>query len=157
MLNHWAVRVLQGYFVASAETEKGVFIRNAEFDCCAFFVFTSIVNTQIMDRNDVKWRRMEQNDNFIAEWNGLIYQKFSLWGRRELIDLFSLYVLFPHFRTRDTTLGNSPMHVQMYAQLWRNKRKIPIRALRGLKWENKTYKLKKSIYLTPSSLIFTYV
>lgn len=58
--------------------EKGVLIRNAEFDCCPFFVFTSKVYTQIMDRNDVKWRRMEQSDNFIAERNGLIYQKFSL-------------------------------------------------------------------------------
>ena len=40
--------------------EKGVLIRNAEFDCCPFFVFTSIVYTRIMDRNDVKWRRMEK-------------------------------------------------------------------------------------------------
>ena len=35
-----------------------------------------------------------------------------------------------------------------------NKRQIPMRASRGLKWENKTYKLKRSIeqglyYLTP--------
>ena len=29
----------------------------------------------------------------------------------------------------------------------KNKRKIPMRASRGLKWENKTYKLKRSIAL----------
>ena len=37
--------------------------------------------------------------------------------RISLIDLFSLYVLFSHFRPRDATLGNSHMHVQMYAWL----------------------------------------
>ena len=32
--------------------------------------------------------------------------------------------------------------------LWKNKRKIPLGTSRGLKWENKTYKLKRSIAKT---------
>lgn len=36
--------------------------------------FTSIVYTQIMDQNDVKWRRMQQSDKVIAERNGLKYE-----------------------------------------------------------------------------------
>ena len=35
--------------------------------------------------------------------------------RDDRIHLFSLYVLFSHSRPRDATLGNSLMHVQMYA------------------------------------------
>ena len=71
------------------------------------------------------------------------------------MDLFSLYVLFSHFRPRGVTLGMSfskcrLMHVHMYAYSFcyacmHNKRKIPLGTSRGLKWENKTYKLKRSI------------
>ena len=68
-----------------------------------------------------------------------------------LIDLFSLYVLFSHFRPRDATRGNSFFQMSSYARAnvritdAENKRQIPMRASRGLKWENKTYKLKRSI------------
>ena len=68
-----------------------------------------------------------------------------------LIDLFSLYVLFSHFRPRDATRGNSFFQMSSYARANvriindKNKRKIPMRASRGLKWENKMYKLKRSI------------
>ena len=67
------------------------------------------------------------------------------------IDLFSLYVLFSHFRPRDATRGNSFFQMSSYARAnvritnAENKRQIPMRASRGLKWENKTYKLKRSI------------
>ena len=62
-----------------------------------------------------------------------------------LIDLFSLYVLFSHFRPRDATRGNSFFQMSSYARANvritndKNKRQIP------MKWENKMYKLKRSI------------
>ena len=68
-----------------------------------------------------------------------------------LKDLFSLYVLFSHFRPRDATRGNSFFQMSSYACANvriindKNKRKIPMRASRGLKWENKMYKPKGSI------------
>ena len=67
------------------------------------------------------------------------------------IDLLSLYVLFSHFRLRDATRGNSFLQMSSYARANvritndKNKRQIPMRASRGLKWENKMYKLKRSI------------
>ena len=67
------------------------------------------------------------------------------------IDLFSLYVLFSHFRPRDATLGNSFFQRSSYARAHvrinyeETKGKFPRVASRGLKWENKTYKLKRSI------------
>ena len=63
----------------------------------------------------------------------------------------SLYVLFSHFRPRDATRGYSFFQMWSYARANvritndKNKRKIPMRASRGLKWENKMYKLKRSI------------
>ena len=68
-----------------------------------------------------------------------------------LIDLFSLYVLFSHFRPRDATRGNSFFQMSSYARAnvrmtnEKNKRQIPMKASRGLKWENKMCKLKRSI------------
>ena len=68
-------------------------------------------------------------------------------------DLFSLYVLFSHFRPRDATRGNSFFQRSSYARAnvritkTKNKRQIPMRASRGLKWKNKTYKLKTSFKL----------
>ena len=70
------------------------------------------------------------------------------------IDLFSLYVLFSHFRPRDATRGNSFFEMSSYARAnvcitnEKNKRKIPMRASRGLKWEKKMYKLKRSIIVS---------
>ena len=70
------------------------------------------------------------------------------------IDLFSLYVLFSHFRPRDASRGNSFFQMSSYAcanvriSNEKNKRKIPMRASRGLKWETKMYKLKRSIEST---------
>ena len=67
------------------------------------------------------------------------------------INLFSLYVLFCHFKPRDATRGNSFFQMSADARANvritndKNKRKIPMRASRGLKWENKMYKLKRSI------------
>ena len=67
------------------------------------------------------------------------------------IDLFSLYVLFSHFRPRDATRGNSFFQMSTYARAnvritnEKNKRQIPMRSSRGLKWEIKMYKLKMSL------------
>ena len=55
------------------------------------------------------------------------------------INLFSLYVLFSHFRPRDATRGNRFFQMLSYARANvritydKNKRKIPMRASRGLK------------------------
>ena len=56
------------------------------------------------------------------------------------VDLSSLYDLCSHFRPRDVTpekcfLLKCLMHVHMYEI---NTRTIPLRASRGLKWENIT-------------------
>ena len=67
------------------------------------------------------------------------------------LDLFSWYVLFPHFRPSDATRGNSFFQMSSYAHAnvcitnEKNKKKIPMRASHGLKWQNKMYKLKSSI------------
>ena len=71
--------------------------------------------------------------------------------RPQAMDLFSLYVLFSHFKPRDVTRGNSFFQMSSYARAnvritnEKNKRKIPMRASRGLKWENKMYKPKRTI------------
>ena len=52
------------------------------------------------------------------------------------MDLFSLYVLFSHFRPRDVTPGNTSFQTTS---------SVPLGTSRGLKWKNKTYKLKRSI------------
>ena len=59
--------------------------------------------------------------------------------------------MFSHFRPRDATRGNSFFQMSSYARanvritIEKNKREIPMRASRGLKWENKMYKLRRSI------------
>ena len=74
-----------------------------------------------------------------------------LWCQQgKPINLFSLYVLFSHFRPRDATRGNSFFQMSSYARANvritnGNERKIPMRASRGLKWENKMHQLKRSI------------
>ena len=84
--------------------------------------------------------------HLIPKWRPINYSFACM-----LIDLFSLYVLFSHFRPRDATRGNSFFQMSSYARAnvritnAENKRQIPMRASRGLKWENKTYKLKRSI------------
>ena len=63
------------------------------------------------------------------------------------IDLFSLYILFSHFRPRDATRGNSFFQMSSYARanVRITNEKNKMRASRGLTWENKMYKLKRSI------------
>ena len=64
------------------------------------------------------------------------------------IDLLSLYVFFSQLRLREVTLKDRFFEVSRYARahdLGEDKRKIPLRAPRGLNWENKTYNLKRSI------------
>ena len=78
--------------------------------------------------------------------------KLFLCSHYSSIDLFRLYVLYSHFRPCDSTRGNSFFQMSSYAHAnvcittnAKNKRKIFMRASRGLKWENKMYKLKWSI------------
>ena len=89
--------------------------------------------------------------NARANWAKILFfivKYVNLWGfccrpHRALlklpIDLFSLYVLFSHFRARDTTRGNSFFQMSSYARAnvritnAENKRQIPMRASRGLK------------------------
>ena len=70
--------------------------------------------------------------------------------QRHAIDLFSLYVLFSHFRPRDATQGNSFFQMSSYARgnvrITNDKTKENSHeGTRSLKWENKMYKLKRSI------------
>ena len=88
----------------------------------------------------------------------LAFKPGSASSTDDAIDLFSLYVLFSHFRSRDAARGNSFFQMSSYARAnvritneKKNKRKIPMRASRGLKWENKMYKLKRSIELKQTS------
>ena len=66
------------------------------------------------------------------------------------MDLFSLYVLFSHFRPRDATRGNSFFQMS-YARAnvpITTKKKQKANSHEGITWsemENKTYKLKRSI------------
>jgi len=79
------------------------------------------------------------------------------------IDLFSLYVLFSNFKPRDVTRGNSFFQMSSYARANvritndKNKKKIPMRALRGPKRENKMYKLKRSIGEEFHLTLFTWI
>ena len=81
-----------------------------------------------------------QNSNYY-------FTERNLWQfLRDSTDLFSLYV-----KPRDATRGNSSFQMSSYARAnvritnAKNKGKIPMRASRGLKWENKMYRLKRSI------------
>ena len=91
-------------------------------------------------------------------WRGVLKQQPETRRQRETpaIDLFSLYVLFSYLRPRDATLVNSFFQLSSYARAnvritreRKNKRKIPMRASRDLKWQNNMYKLKRSINLPP--------
>ena len=66
------------------------------------------------------------------------------------IDLFSLYILFSHFRPRDATRGNSLFQMSSYARvnLRITNEKTKENSHEGITWsemENKMYKLKRSI------------
>ena len=81
----------------------------------------------------------DYEDNFFSPGTSLTPEK----NRLSSIDLFSLYVLSSHFRQRDANRGNSFFQMSSYARANvritndKNKRKIPMRASGGLKWENK--------------------
>ena len=72
-----------------------------------------------------------------------LHKQVNVFHLHRLIDLFSLYVLFSHFRPRDATRGNSFFQMSSNTRatvritIEKNKWKIPMRASRGLKWENK--------------------
>ena len=95
--------------------------------------------------------KLEHNEFSFSQCGALDVIMQQGFLKCDVIDLFSLYVLFSHFRPRDATRGNSFFQVSSYARAnvritnEKNKRKIPMRASRGLKWENKMYKLKRSI------------
>ena len=60
------------------------------------------------------------------------------------MDLFSLYILFSHFTPCDATLGNSHMHVHMYALLMKRQKENSHENITWSEMENKMYKLKRS-------------
>ena len=70
---------------------------------------------------------------------------YVTWCLTSLTDLFSLYVLFPQYRSRDNTLENCFFQISScscaYVLTKRQRVKFPW----DLYWENKTYKLKRSI------------
>ena len=57
---------------------------------------------------------------------------------------FLTCMFFSHFRPRDSTTQNY-FHAHINAYLTKRQRQIPWRTSRGLNWENKAYKLKRSI------------
>ena len=68
-------------------------------------------------------------------WNELYIKSLLI----SAIDLFSLYV----FSISDHVMSSWEFAFNIYAYIW--KKLFPRVASRGLKWENKTYKLKRSI------------
>ena len=84
------------------------------------------------------------------EWANTRYVNFVVHFLM-VLDLFSLYVLFSHFRPRDATRGNSLFQMSSYVRANvritnDNKQKANSHeASRDLKWENKTYNLKRSV------------
>ena len=80
----------------------------------------------------------------------IIKSKLAGVNRQSRIILFSLYVLCSHFRARDGTPENCFFQMSSYACAnvcisCNRPKKIPWRISRGLNWENKTHKLKRSI------------
>ena len=78
---------------------------------------------------------------------------FVVWGMAICMDVVSLYVLYSCFTPCDATLGNCFFQMLFYAHAHARIMKtqkdtvIPMRTSPGLKWENKTYNLKRSIAL----------
>ena len=117
----------------------------------------------------ISWKTVNSND-----WNQVFNQRFSLkqcfaagthscrlrktWFCPLLfpnpIDLLSLYILFSHFKPHDALMGISLLifsivmrtFARAQDEIW--KKLFPRVKSHGLKWENKTYKLKRSIYLS---------
>ena len=72
---------------------------------------------------------------------------FVTWCLTSLIDLLSLYVLFSQYRSCDNTLENCFFQISSCSRAYvcRHKNKFPW----DLYWENKPYKLKRSIPRNP--------
>ena len=75
----------------------------------------------------------------------IIKSKLAGVNRQSRIILFSLYVLFSHFRARDGTTGSCFFQMSSCARAYVCIMANITRISRGLNWENKTYKLKMSI------------
>ena len=60
---------------------------------------------------------------------------------KQSIDLFSLYILFSQYKSCDNTLENCFFQISFYSRVDVLVIKFPW----DLHWENKTYKLKRSI------------
>ena len=85
----------------------------------------------------------------------VIQSEFILCEKENLaadvtIDLFSLYVLFSHFTSRDGSPENCQIpsytrasrYILVLQDLWKDKRKMPWRTSRGLIWQDNAFKLK---------------
>ena len=111
-----------------------------------------ILRSEYCDRN-FSWQCFQIR--YFKKWSKFKRTRSRSYCVSLSIDFFSLYGLFSHFRPRDGTRGNSFFQMSSWARAnvriinEKNKSQTPMRASRGLKWENKTYKLKRSI-LRPS-------
>ena len=66
-----------------------------------------------------------------------------------LTDLFSLYVLFSQYRSWDNTLENCFFHISSCSCAYVLTKRQSVKFPCDLYWENKTYKLKRSIPRNP--------
>ena len=149
-------------FCFSSTASQAVVLKGTSFVFC--YSYRSLTCSLIVS---VKIRKISyqvslQGSNFHRTWtfrataarqNEWAYTRYVSFVVHFLmvLELFSLYILFSHFRPRDATQGNSFFQLSSYARAnvritnETNKRQIPMRASRDLKWENKTCNLKRSI------------
>ena len=71
------------------------------------------------------------------------------WCLTSLIDLFSLYVLFSQYRSCDNTLENCFCQISSCLRAYVRTKRQSVKFPCDLYWENKTYKLKRSIPRNP--------
>ena len=72
-----------------------------------------------------------------------------IWCLTSLIDLFSLYVLFSQYRSCDNTLENCFFQISSCSRAYVRTKRQSVKFPWDLYWENKTYKLKRSIPRNP--------
>ena len=71
------------------------------------------------------------------------------WCLTSLIDLFSLYVLFSQYRSCDNTLENCFFQISSCSRAYVRAKWQSVKFPWDLYWENKTYKLKRSVPRNP--------
>ena len=74
---------------------------------------------------------------------------YVTWCLTSLTDLFSLYVLFSQYRSCDNTLENCFFQISSCSRAYVRTKRQSVKFPWDLYWENKTYKLKRSIPRNP--------